>query len=65
MNGMSIIFNDKKINKSNSLKYLIEYNDNDNDIIRPLCMIIPQMIGDVKCFDSNKTTIFKALIKNC
>ena len=25
----------------NSLKYFIGYNDNDNDIIRPLCIKLP------------------------
>ena len=41
----------------NSLKYLIGYND--DDIIRPLCIKLPQMIGYVKHFDSNKTMSFK------
>ena len=35
-----------------SIKYFIEYNDNDD--IRPLCIMSPQMIGYVKCFESNK-----------
>ena len=86
MSGKSIIFDDKKINKSNfyknkklfnihdldvnkilvskkesygkknSLKYFIGYND---DVIRPLCTNLPQMIGYVKHFDSNKTMSFK------
>ena len=37
----------------NSLGY------NDDDVIRPLCIIIPQMIGYVKHFDSNKAMSFK------
>ena len=41
----------------NSLKYSIGYND--GDVIRPLCIILPQMIGYVKHFDSNKTMSFK------
>ena len=41
----------------NSLKYFIGYND--NDVIRPLSIRLPQMIGYVKCFDNNKTTSFK------
>ena len=40
-----------------SLKYFIGYND--NDIIRPLCIKLPQMIGYVKWFASNKTVSFK------
>ena len=62
MSGKSINFDDKKINKSNfyknkivskkdsygtknSLKYFIGYND--GDVIRPLCIILSQMIGYV------------------
>ena len=41
----------------NSLTYFIEYND--GDVIRPLCILLPQMIGYVKHFDSNKTMSFK------
>ena len=44
----------------NSLKYFIGYND--GDVIRPLCIILPQMIGYVKHFDSNKTMSFKASV---
>ena len=32
----------------NSLKYFIGYND--DDVIRPLCIKLPQMIGYVKKF---------------
>ena len=31
----------------------------DHDINGPLCINLPQMIGYVKCFDSNKTMSFK------
>ena len=47
----------------NSLKYFIGYND--DDAIRPLCIKLPQMIGYVKHFDSNKTVSFKVRITNC
>ena len=40
-----------------SSKYFIGYND--GDVIRTLCIILPQMIGYVKHFDSNKTMSFK------
>ena len=43
----------------NSLKYFIGYND--NDAIRPICIKLPQMIGYVKHFDSNKTMSFKVI----
>ena len=88
MNGKSINFEDKKINKSvfyknkklfnildidvnkilvskeesydtkNSLKYFIGCNDDDH-VIRPLCIKLLQMIGYVKNFDSNKTMSYK------
>ena len=29
------------------------------DVIRPLCIRLSQIIGYVKCFDSNKTISFK------
>ena len=41
----------------NSFKYFIGYND--ENVIRPLCIRLPQMIGYVKFFDSNKTMFFK------
>ena len=41
----------------NSLKCFIGYND--NDVIRTLCIKLPQMIGYAKNFDSNKTMSFK------
>ena len=40
-----------------SFKYFTEHDD--NDVIRQLCVKLPQMIGYVKCFDSNKTMPFK------
>ena len=50
----------------NSLKYFIEYND--NDIIRPLCIRLPQMTGYARKFDENATMSFivkdKQLLKN-
>ena len=50
----------------NSHKYFIGYND--NDIIRPLCMRLPQMTGYARKFDENATMSFivkdKQLSKN-
>ena len=40
------------------LKYFIGYND--DDVIRPLCIKLPQMIGYVKNFGSNKKMSFEA-----
>ena len=50
----------------NSFKYFIRYND--NDIIRPLCIRLPQMTGYAKKFNDNATMFFivkhKQLLKN-
>ena len=43
------------------IKYFSGYKD---DIIRPLCLRLPQMIAYLKCFDSNKTISFKVTDKN-
>ena len=40
----------------NSFKYFIGYND--NDVIRPLCMEIPEMTGYVRKFNENATMSF-------
>ena len=44
----------------NSLKYFIGYND--NDIIRPFCIRLPQMIGYARKFNENATMSF--IVKN-
>ena len=44
----------------NSVKYFIGYND--NDIIRPLCIRLPQMTGYARKFDENATLSF--IVKN-
>ena len=51
MSGKSINFGDKKISKSNFYK----------NAVRPLFIKLPQMIGYVKHFDSNKTMSFKVI----
>ena len=43
--------------KKYTFKYFLGYND--DDVIRPLCIKIPQMIAYVKHFDSNKIMFFK------
>ena len=50
----------------NSLKYFIGYND--NDIIGPLCIRLPQMTGYTRKFDENAAMSFivkdKQILKN-
>ena len=47
--------------KKGSLKYFIGYSD--NDVIRPLFIKFPQMIGSVKHFDGNKQSLSRLLTK--
>ena len=47
---------DKPYDTNKWFKYFTGYND---DVIRPLGIMLPQMIGCVKCFESNKTMSFK------
>ena len=53
----TLVSNEEPYGKKNSIKYLIGYNDNDD--IRPLCIILPQMIQFVKYFDIDKRMSFK------
>ena len=46
-----------------SLKYSIGHND--DGVIRPLCIKVPQMIGCVKHFDSSKKMCLKLMIIDC
>ena len=92
MSGESIIFDDKKIKKSNfhqsnklfkiddidvdkiliskkesygtnaSFKYFIRYSDNDG--IKPLCIKLPEMVGYVQHFETNKTMSFEVIVNN-
>ena len=41
----------------NALKYFIEYNN--NDVIRPLCVRLPQMTGYARKFVENTTMSFR------
>ena len=43
-------------NNKSSFKYFIGYND--NDVIRPLCIMLPQMTGCVRKFDENASMSF-------
>ena len=56
----------ERYGNKNPIKYFIGYND--NDIIRPLCIRLPQMTGYARKFDENATISFivkdKKLLKN-
>ena len=49
--------------KKSSFKYFLGYND--DDIIRHLGIKLPQMIGYVELFDSNKRMSFKVNEIDC
>ena len=53
----TLVFKEEPYGTKNSFKYFIEYND--NDVIRPLCVKLPQMTGCIKKFDDNVTMSFK------
>ena len=59
VNNILVSKNESYRNKS-SFKYFIGYND--NDIIRPLCIRLPQMTGYAKKIDENATMSF--IVKN-
>ena len=42
-------------------KVYLSISLNNDNVIRPLCIKLPQMNGYVKCFDSNKTMSFKVI----
>ena len=52
-----LVFKEEPYGTKNSFKYFIGYND--NDVIRPLCIKLPQMIGYVRKFEGNTTMSFK------
>ena len=52
-----IVSKKESYNNKNSLKYFIGYND--NDIIRPLCIRLPQMTGYPRKFDENTTCLLQ------
>ena len=54
-----VVVSEKFKHSDNGSKYFIGYLD-DDDIIRPLCIILPQMSGYIKYFDNGgKNMSFK------
>ena len=57
INVNNILVSEKEpYGNKNSFKYFVGYND--NDIIRPLCIRLPQMTGYARKFDENATMSF-------
>ena len=55
-----ILISKKDPYSKSSFEYFLGYND--DDVIRPLSIKLPQMIGYVKHFDSNKTIFLRLMI---
>ena len=53
VNTNKIVVSDKFKHSDDSSKYLIGYL-RDDDVIRPLCIILPQMSGYIKYFDNGE-----------
>ena len=62
IDGNKIVSKEWPYGTKNSFKYFIGYND--NDVIRLLCIKLPQMTGYVRKFDDNATMSFKTS-NNC
>ena len=52
---MTLVSKKETYGKYNLLKYFIGYND--NDVIRPLYLILSQMTSYINKFDENKITM--------
>ena len=52
-----LVFKKEPYDTKNARKYFIGYND--NDVIRPLCIRLPQMTGYAKKFNENATMFFR------
>ena len=59
INTKKIVVSDKFKHSDDGFKYFIDYLHND-DVIRPLCIILPLMSGYIKYFDNvGKNMSFK------
>ena len=59
VNTSNIVISYRVKHNDDSYKYFIGYS-HDDDVIRPLCVILPQMSGYIKCFENGgKTMSFK------
>ena len=55
-----IVISDKFKHNDDGFKYFISYLHDDDDVIRPLCIILPQMSGYIKYFgNGGKNMLFK------
>ena len=52
-----ILVSDKFELSDDGCKYFIGYLDDDDDVIKPLCIILPQMSGYIKYFDNDRKNV--------
>ena len=52
-----LVFKNEPYGTKKALKYVIGYNN--NDVIRPLCLRLPQITGYAKKFNENATMSFR------
>ena len=50
VNVDQIVVSDKFKHCDDGFKYFIGYKE--DEIVKPLCIILPQMTGDIKCFEN-------------
>ena len=65
VNTSKIVVSDKFKHSDNDFKYFIGYL-HDDDVIRPLCIVLPQISGYIKYFDNGgKIFLLKLKMKMC
>ena len=57
VNTSKIVVSDKFKYSDDGSKYFIGYLHDDNDVIRSLCIILPQMSGFIKYFDNGEKNV--------
>ena len=57
-----LVSKNEPYSKNGSVRYIIGYND--NDVIRPLCIRLPQMIGYLNYFDNVTKFLLMLVITN-
>ena len=59
-----VVVSDKFKHSDEGYKYLLGYQE--DEIVKPLCIILPQMSGYIKCFEKGgKNLTFLLEIMNC
>ena len=62
VNTNKIVVFGKFKHSDDSSKYFIGYLHDDDDVIRPLCIVLPQMSGYIKYFDNGGKMMLKKIL---